>query len=307
MEYCNTVLGKIDISELGIILPHEHICCYYEPFYMIAKDYYLDKELLKSRAIEFLKQMKDTYGLGTMIDCTPINLGRDIELLKDISRESGVHIIASSGFYHTEESILEPKSEEYLCDMIVYDVRNTNAGLLKFAVDCEHMTKLNKKLLSALCMAQKTLNIPLCIHTNAFLRNGTEVADFVLECGVNPSAVTIAHSFDSDDNEYITEFLNKGFYIGFDRFYKRPNSEEFFDKKLSQLYELYKSENSDRIVISHDAVIYNEFCPKASVVNENPYDFIFKDLIPKMQKTGFTDEDINKLMRENPVNMLMMK
>ena len=156
-------------------------------------------------------------------------------------------------------------------------------------------------------MAQKILNIPLCIHTNAFLRNGTEVADFVLSCGVNPSAVTIAHSCDSDDNGYIADFLSKGFYIGFDRFYERPNDEEFFDKKLTQLYELYKSGNNNRILISHDSVSYNEFCRDASIVTKNPYEYIFSVLIPKMKKIGFTDEEINKLMRENPANMLMMK
>ena len=306
MEYCNTVLGKVDVSELGIILPHEHICCYYEPFYMIAKSHHLDKELLKSRAIEFLTHIKNTYGIGTLVDCTPINLGRDIELMKDISRGSGVHIIASSGFYHTEEVILELKPEEYLCDMIVYDVRNANVGLLKFAVDKEHMTAMNKKMLHALCMAQKVLGIPLCIHTNAFLKNGTEIADFVLDCGVEASAVTIAHCGDSDDNGYITEFLNKGFYIGFDRFYDR-NDDEFFEKKIAQLYELYKSANKDRILISHDANIYNEFCRKSSVAEKNPYENIFKNLIPKMKKTGFTDGEINKLMRENPINMLLTR
>ena len=68
---------KIDT---GITLVHEHICCYNEYLLKMAGDKYLDKNQLKSVAVEYLKFLKEKYGLKNFVDCTPINIGRDIDL-----------------------------------------------------------------------------------------------------------------------------------------------------------------------------------------------------------------------------------
>lgn len=305
MEYIRTVLGEIKADDLGIVLPHEHICSYYEPFYMIAKEKLFDKKLLKERAIQFLTYMKEHYKMDTIVDCTPINTGRDVDLLKEVSGGSGVNIVASSGFYYTEEVMLYLKTEDFFYDMLMYDIENTNAGILKFAVDSEQMTPLNRTMLSALCRVQKEVRIPLCIHTNSFVRNGIEIADFVLEQGVQSGAVTIAHMMDSDDNGYITEILDKGVYAGFDRFYKREDR-EYIGRKVKQMCDLYRSGYGEKIIFSHDTLLYNEFCKNSVVERENPYTFIFTDVLPIMKEEGFSDNEIFALFRKNPRNMLCM-
>lgn len=101
-----TILGDIDDNEIGITLPHEHICCYSEYLHQMAGNLYLDKETLDRNSIEYLKELKEKYSLRTFVDCTPVNIGRDVDLLKRVSKESGVNIICSTGFYYTEETLL---------------------------------------------------------------------------------------------------------------------------------------------------------------------------------------------------------
>ena len=73
---------------------------------------YLDTEKIASKSIAELKRLKDTYGINLFVDCTPINIGRNIDLLKKISKESSVHIVCSTGFYYTDEPVLYNMSEE---------------------------------------------------------------------------------------------------------------------------------------------------------------------------------------------------
>ena len=133
----NTICGKIDENDFGIILPHEHICCYFEPYMNMAGNHYLDKENLLEVSAGFLRQMKEKYLLDTIIDCTPANIGRDLELLKNVSRRSGVKIVCSTGFYFTDEVMTGRHSGEYIESQIIYDIEHNNIGLLKFAVEAE--------------------------------------------------------------------------------------------------------------------------------------------------------------------------
>ena len=82
MKKIKTVLGDISETEVGVALPHEHICCYSEYIYNMVGDKYLDKEKLLDSAVKTLKAIKEKYNLKTFIDCTPVNIGRDVELLK---------------------------------------------------------------------------------------------------------------------------------------------------------------------------------------------------------------------------------
>ena len=110
-----TVLGDIKEDALGITLPHEHICCYSEYLNQMGKSKYLDKEQLLNIASDYLKELKAKYALNAFVDCTPVNIGRDIELLKRVSEQSEVNIVCSTGFYYTDEPVLYNTSAEQLC------------------------------------------------------------------------------------------------------------------------------------------------------------------------------------------------
>ena len=171
MKKIKTVLGDISESEVGVALPHEHICCYSEYIYNMVGDKYLDKEKLFDSAVKTLKALKEKYNLSTFIDCTPVNIGRDVELLKRVSEKSGVNIICSTGFYYTEESILGNTSVEFLSEYIITDAINVNAGIIKCAVESENISPYNEKILRACAKAQLKLNLPIVMHTNANNQN----------------------------------------------------------------------------------------------------------------------------------------
>lgn len=306
MQHFKTVLGEIPESRLGVILPHEHICCYFEYFHQMLGSDYLNKEMLINKSAEHLRHMKDKYNVSTLVDCTPVNIGRDIDILKKVSKKSGVNIICSSGFYYTDEAMLYDISEEYVVDTILKDINKTNAGIIKFAVEDNEMNALSQKLLSALCSVQKDSGLPLVIHTNGRNKNGRAVIDSVLEKGVSHNAVTIGHLSDSDDMDYVTEILKNGCYAGFDRIYKSADMNYYY-KKAKDIYALCERGFADKILLSHDGLTFNGFHTNACIREDNPHEPIFSCLIPEMRRIGFAQKEIETFIMQNPKNMLLCK
>ena len=172
MTTIKSVLGKISADLVECALCHEHICCYSEYLLKISGEKYLDKEHLANISITELKRLKSTYGMNLFIDCTPVNIGRDVDLLKKISEKSGVNIVCSTGFYYTDEPVLYNMRAETIADYIVSDAEKTNAGIIKAAVEDERPSAFQEKLLKATAIAQQKLNLPVILHTNAQNKNG---------------------------------------------------------------------------------------------------------------------------------------
>ena len=302
----NTVCGKFDEKDFGLILPHEHIGCWFEPYLNMAGSHYLDKEKLLEAGVRYLREMKDKYSLDTMIDCTPSNIGRDLALLKKASELSGVKIVCATGFYFTDEPMTGRHSDEYMESQILYDIENHNIGLLKFAVEAEKMTDINKRLLNVMCQVQKKTNLPLCLHTNPEVNNCVEVLQFALDRKIAPEAITIAHCSDSDDMGYVADILSSGCYAGFDRIYREDDA-AYYKQKAEDIAELCSRGYQNKILISHDALTFNGFRDKAEISPFNPYDVIFERLLPELYDTGITKEMFLAMMTENPLNMLCVR
>jgi len=74
-----------------------------------------------------------------------------------------------------------------------------------------------------------------------------------------------------------------------------------FHKSLINVQMLQNLKNNDlldKVLLSHDAGWYDV----GNVLGNTfrPYTSIFTKLVPSLKENGFTDEDINQLMVENP-------
>ena len=95
MSQINTVSGPISPEGLGITAMHEHI-----QFGMPGWD--KDPWVEYDRAVEFEKIKNDLVdfkeaGGTALVDCSGMTLGRDVEFYRNLSRVSGVHIVACTG------------------------------------------------------------------------------------------------------------------------------------------------------------------------------------------------------------------
>ena len=257
MPRFKTVLGDIR-GELGVALAHEHICCYSEYAYQMAGKDYLDKEKLEAVAVSYLSWLKSKYSLSTFVDCTPVNIGRDVDLLKRVSERTQINIMCSTGFYYTDEPVLYSTSVDTLCAFMVSDAQAVNAAVIKCAVDDDTISDYQKKILQACAKAHLYTGLPIVLHTNAKNQNARHALDILLAQAVDPKAITAGHLSDTEDLEFVKEVASCGCFIGLDRLYEEV-SEEYVSKKTQSILELCRSGYEDQVLLSHDALFFNGF------------------------------------------------
>ena len=96
MTFVRTVLGDIDPSELGVTYCHEHLVIdggrpvLIEPEFDLGDVDAMTTEVAAAAAL----------GLRSVVDAMPCDAGRNVEKLAEISRRTGVHVVAPTGLHH---------------------------------------------------------------------------------------------------------------------------------------------------------------------------------------------------------------
>ncbi len=150
MATINSVLGPIDSRDLGFTLMHEHIFSAFAGIYRNYPEFFGDN--MMERLVSELKEVKEA-GVDTIVDATTIDLGRDIELIAEVSRQSGINIIAISGWWLDIPRFLSAVSADQLAEVFVREVEqgisgtNIKAGILKSASDVGGVKPEEEKIL----------------------------------------------------------------------------------------------------------------------------------------------------------------
>ena len=147
-----------------------------------------DFEAMASEVGRAVRQMADNYGVKTMVDLTPADIGRHPELLAEVSRRSGANIVATTGFYAEGMGIgfyWRRKPIDYIAELMVrdltegmvYDNRLTpyRAGVIKVASggmgetspqpDGRRIGPVEERVMRAAGRAQKKTGAPIGTHT----------------------------------------------------------------------------------------------------------------------------------------------
>ena len=297
----NTVLGQVNESEINSVLCHEHICCYSEYLKLLSGNKTVDEKEVVKAAVGQLKELKEKYGMNLFVDCTPVNIGRNIGLLKTVSEKSGVHIVCSTGFYYGEEPILLRTCEETLTEYYLNDIKECNSGIIKAAVEHENLTPLNEKLLWVCAKTHLKTGLPIVLHTNAKNQNGLKALEKLLSLGVKPCEVTVGHLSDTEDADYIKQIASYGCYVGLDRLHP-DTTEEYINTKLKTINGLIDAGFLEKILLSHDALIYSEFDALPKISYASTYNYVFDSILSRL------DKDVSDtIIKKNPVRMLGCK
>jgi phosphotriesterase-related protein len=184
-----------------------------------------DREAALRHVTDKIKELRD-LGLETFVDPCPMDLGRDVEFMAEVSRRSGVRVICATGLYtHTlgANVYYRIRRLEELVEIYVHDLTvgigetGIKAGLIKCATGDGKITRYEERCLRAAAKTHLKTGAPITTHTE----NGTmgpQQLDIFAEEGVDLSHVIIGHSCGNSDLKYHLGMLDRGCTLGFDRF-----------------------------------------------------------------------------------------
>ena len=301
-----TILGPLDASRLGFTLPHEHIASAPDVLNRWPKSWGGRAGLIAS-AVDRLKTIK-AAGIDTVVDLTPHDVGRDIRFLEEISRKSGMHVIACTGqrFLPTRSAKVSMSSRkieglaEHFTKEIDRGIEDTGfkAGVIKIGIGAARPTSLEEMGLRAAARAGKATGVPIRIHTNAADRAGESVAVILEDEGVSPARVSFDHSDDSGDLEYLLGLARRGYFLSMDHLHRglMRDEEPSFERRVECIRKIIDAGFANRLFLSSDSMFGGSLLPEETRgwrENLDPPDgmlFIVRRLLPRLRELGVTEE-----------------
>lgn len=220
-----TVLGDVAADDLGRVNYHEHL---FQVSPLLPGD-----ELENEPASLAEAGLLHASGFDSMVDATPIGLGRDPEAVARISTGTGLHVVATTGahreaHYGNGHPLLE-LAESPLANLFLSDLTNgmpvddtdpgrrsaVRAGVLKAGVDYWRISAFERRVLAAVSAAHEQTGAPVMVHLE-FGTAAHEVLDVLEAGGVNPSRVVLAHADRNPDTGLHLELAARGAVLGYD-------------------------------------------------------------------------------------------
>ena len=317
MAEVQTVTGPVDASELGKTLIHEHFRGRDEAVAHQWPHVY-DEDEEWNASIEQADGVKG-HGVKTIVEPTAMLLGRNVPLLQRIAQETGLNIVPCTGIYTYDHlpHFLHNRDVDFMAGLFVHDIEqgiqgtDVKAAFIKCAADEPGVTENIEKVHRAAARASVQTGVPIMAHSRPASNSGPRQVEIFLEEGVAPEKIQIAHTGDTDDLDYIHGLLDKGVYIGLDRF----GLPMFLptEPRIKTALKLLEQGHVERMFLSADFVAALDWFPPEAeeqiiaggLVEEDwSMTLLFERIIPALKEGGMTDEQLDTMLVANPARWL---
>lgn len=340
-----TVLGLVNPDQLGRTMTHEHLtmtfeCCYIPPppgdeavaenpfqmqhmYWLRQNPYSCRENLLLQQETSAVRDELLAYkkaGGGTIVENTTTGISRDLPTLKQLAKDTEVHIIAGAGYYVdcTHSEATKEMSVEKLTDSIVSEVlhgadgTDIRCGMIGEIGTGWPITDSETKVLKATAHAQTQLGCPVIIHPGRNPAAPAEIVRILQEAGGDISKTVMSHMDRTILNETeLLEFAKLGSYLEYDLFGTEMLNYSFnLDvdmpsdcQRVKTLAFLVKEGYEDKILIAHDIHTKN----RLTKYGGHGYSHILKNIVPKMLTRGISQPQVDKILIDNPKRWLTFK
>ena len=337
-----TVLGPVPVASLGITLPHEHIALdasiwFYrdpDPRRAAIADLQLTMDLLgvvhrnpmlsrdnlrlddTDLAIREVAAFRDAGG-GAMVELTVDGLFPQPEVLRHVSRATGVHIVAGCGFYvqSSHPPDMGDRGVDAVADELIAALRqgiggtSIRAGIIGEIGTSVPIGPNEAMALRGAARAHLATGAAVNVHLEVTGQEGHAALDLLATEGMPLDRVVLSHLDQTlDDPGYHRSLMDRGAFIEYDTF----GSEFYYDQwaiqerrdteRVAAVVALVAAGYVDRLLLSHD--IWLKMLLKA--YGGWGYDHLLVNLVPQLLRAGITEDQLRTMMVANPARVLAL-
>lgn len=310
----NGALGPLDSAQLGQTLIHEHIVTADWSMRIAFGDHFYEHQVVADRAVEQFSKAKE-LGVRTVVDGTPLNMGRDVQLIREVAERTGLNFVVSSGFYLMEEPYLSYRSVDEVHEFLTYEFdegiagTDIRPGMMKAACGDAGLTPVLDTAFRAIGRVAAEQQVPIFAHHHAYVGNGDVILDVLEESGAAPGQIVLGHSGDTNDLDYLERMLRRGCYLGMDRFGYCGVSNSLEDR-VQTIVELCRRGYSAQLLLSHDLATYlgvfgtwEQFASGAPNELDVDFTFIHSTVVPALEAAGLDPAEVAAMLERNPANL----
>ncbi|HUU20783.1 MAG TPA: hypothetical protein VMW72_26795 [Sedimentisphaerales bacterium] len=302
-----TTDGPVAAEGLGIILPHEHI--FTDLRGPATRTYGQAEPADVVRVMGPLLEEARQKGVGVLIECSSIGVGRNVSIIAQVAEASGLPVVVPTGVYgraNFAPAEHRNMSEDELTTLFINEIRegidgtDIKAGFIKTATGNGPMTALEEKFLRAAGRAASETGAAIASHT-PIGSNAARQAD-ILE-SISPAIRLIwVHAQNESNRSLQRQLAARGVFIEFDSLGWNPGQDSTF---ITAIKELLAAGYGDRILLSHDAGWYQP--GEQNGGTQMPYTYLIETFIPKLRNSGVDDAAIRMITETNPIRAFGFK
>ncbi len=318
MKIVRTVAGDITPDRLGHTQCHEHIFIERDKTTEIAAFTLIDSY---ENGVEELNLYRQRGG-GAIVDAQPVMSGRIAEWEQKASEETGVHIVASTGFhkmiFYYDDRYVFHWDEQKIADLYISEVLEgmlsshvggnerltCKAGIIKVAVDSGglYADATYEKLHTAAAAAQRETGAPVMCHIERGA-DPMEVVDFYVDKHDVPAGrLWLAHTDRAKyDIPLHKDLLARGVYLEYDTIGRfKYHSDEH---ELALMQAMLDAGYEKQLLVGLDTTRAR----LKSYGAEIGLDYILETFIPFMKQHGVTEQQIASMTVGNPAEALSIE
>lgn len=303
-----TVLGAVAPGDLGFTLPHEHTKCslwwienrwdYWE---LIGDEPRINEELAAYKAL----------GGGTLVDVTPIGIGRDLARLARLSQATGLHIVAGAGWYrqayYPAEARIDRRSIDDLADEIVQEFVEgpVRPGIIgEIGTDKPWVTAQEERVFRA--AARAALRTGASVTTHA-VQSDVGLAQLAIleDEGLDPARIAIGHCDSHPRIEHWREIVRRGAHVEADFLgMSFTPLERAGEPKVVELISTLLNEGFEKQILLSQDVCHDS---QLASYGGNGYTYLQKSFLPRLVAAGVNAATIKTITVENPARLLTLR
>lgn len=306
MSYIQTITGRIPSDRITFCHCHEHLML------RKGKSFDINQALCIDDYDKSLRELSDFHSAGgsTIIDAQPVGCGRMETELVALSKASGVHILASTGFhkmlFYPDEHWIFQYNCEKLTDLFLHELRTgmytesdrsapcrhmtAKAGIIKCAWDVCGLTKQYEKLFQAASDTARETQAPLMVH----IESGSDplaLAEYLDKKQVPLDRVIFCHMDRAcPDLSVHREICSRGIYLEYDTIGREKYHSD--EREADIFAELIQAGYVNRLLFSLDTTRERLKAYNPAGVGLN---YIMHTFIPLLKTRGITDTQIKKI------------
>jgi phosphotriesterase-related protein len=308
----STVTGPVPASELGVVLPHEHVKAALWDRPAVAAVAYggMFGEVLvtvEQRSAE-VAAYRDAGG-GTIVDVTPRGIGRSPEVLRDISAATGVRIVMGCGWYrepyYPPEDLIDRRSVGELADVLVAEIEGgadgtgVRPGIIgEIGVNNTWISAQEERVHRAAARAALVTGLAVTTHSS-WSTVGLAQLD-IFECeGLAADRVIIGHACSYPDLDFYLAVLERGAYLEFDNI-GQWDIPGYQDRVTDLIAELLHRGHTGKILLSHDVWNSRQF----KLAGGTGFTYLLESYLPELARRGVSKAEIDQMLIANPAAAL---
>ena len=296
-----TTLGLYNNTELGSILPHEHIFVDLRTWDTSGYAEAEVEDVIRLMAPEINKAQK--IGVTAIVECSTVGVGRRADIDRAVSEATRLPLVIPTGIYREPwvPDWAHAASETELTDWMLSELQSeieesaVQAGWIKLSAGDDGLTACETKILRAAATAGHETNAVIGSHTirGRVVRDQLELIEAM---GYDVGRFIWIHTQAEPDFELHLEVARRGAWLEYDAIGNIDSeNDEYY---VNHILRLLDAGLGDKLLLSHDRGWDDPALPGGGV--PKPYTYLAEQFLPKLLAIGVNEETIHQITHVNP-------